>query len=150
MKITTRGQPKKIKRNICKKAALWYANRLISEKKLNNKIIKIIFEENLLKNTGMLGECADDEEEKNVFYIYLDSSLSIKETLLSLAHEMCHVKQFINGELKNLRGPFCKWYGTKLNYEEIDYWDHPWEIDAHGREKGLYFRFKESLKKEKK
>jgi hypothetical protein len=26
---------------------------------------------------------------------------------------------------------------------QVDYWDTPWEIEAHGREKGLFTRFKQ-------
>ena len=31
--------------------------------------------------------------------------------------------------------------GKKVNYEKTDYWDQPWEIDAHGRESGLLTKF---------
>ena len=35
---------------------------------------------------------------------------------------------------------------TKFNgtlFGETEYWDRPWEIEAHGREKGLFVRWAE-------
>jgi hypothetical protein len=149
MKIITRGQPTKVNRSLCKKSIKWYAEKLIPERKLKNKIIRVQFEKELLKKHGIFGECFDDDQEKHTYDIIMDSALSKTQMLTALAHEVTHIKQFINGELKNMSGPFCKWNGIKVNYEEIEYWDHPWEIDAHGREKGLYYRFLDSLKRKK-
>ena len=62
--------------------------------------------------------------------------------LTVLAHEMVHVKQYAKGEMKDyIRMKSVKFQGKIYNDEEMDYWDHPWEIEAHGREKGLYYRF---------
>jgi hypothetical protein len=63
---------------------------------------------------------------------------------------MVHVKQYAKGELKDyLRVNKCKWKGKIIDSDAVDYWDHPWEIEAHGREKGLYVKYLESLKKAK-
>ena len=34
-----------------------------------------------------------------------------------------------------------KYDGIQYDLNYIDYWDCPWEIDAAGRELGLYIRF---------
>ena len=67
--------------------------------------------------------------------------------LRSFAHEMVHVKQFAKSELKDLskQQSLCKFYGKLYNTDDVNYWDYPWEIEAHGREEGLYVRFVEYL-----
>jgi hypothetical protein len=33
--------------------------------------------------------------------------------------------------------------GKTVNPEKVSYWDLPWEIEAHGRELGLFVRWAE-------
>jgi hypothetical protein len=56
---------------------------------------------------------------------------------------MVHLKQYAKGEMKDIWRPvrMVKWQGEKYLHEEMDYWECPWEIEAYGREKGLYFKF---------
>ena len=69
-------------------------------------------------------------------------------SLIALAHEMIHVKQYARGELKDyLRVNKSKWKGEIIDPQEVDYWDQPWEIEAHGREKELYYKFMNHLRK---
>ena len=93
---------------------------------------------------GMNGFC--DSYECGVklreFEIGVRSTLSKRETLIILAHEMFHLKQFATGEMKDMAGfKVSKWRGEKIYRDDIEYWDMPWEIEAHGREKGLYYMF---------
>jgi hypothetical protein len=73
----------------------------------------------------------------------VDKTLTKKETLLALAHEMVHLKQYAKGELKDIFRPakMIKWHGDRYLTDGVDYWEQPWEIEAYGREKGLYFKF---------
>lgn len=72
------------------------------------------------------------------FVITMTSKFRVLKSLMILAHEMVHVKQFARGELHwpnhNL---YPLWKGKKIDYENVSYWDLPYEIEAHGREKGL-------------
>ena len=57
-----------------------------------------------------------------------------------LAHEMVHVKQYVNGELIDY-GQHCSWKG--VDYREVeadteDYYFSPWEVEAFGIQVGLY------------
>ena len=52
----------------------------------------------------------------------------MRDFITTVAHEMVHVKQYVKGELVNIE-------------EDIDYWDRPSEIEAHGREVGLFIRW---------
>ena len=75
-----------------------------------------------------------------------------KNLLLCLAHELVHVKQYLKGELVQYKSGKCKYMG-ELMLEESDvidetYWNAKYEIEAYGREHGLYTMFKKSLTKE--
>ena len=54
--------------------------------------------------------------------------------LTTLAHELVHVKQYELGQL------------TQNNESDYNYWDKPSEIEAHGREIGLFITWAENHK----
>lgn len=72
------------------------------------------------------GYCSQLDERD--FEIEVKRSLSMRNMLTTLAHEMVHVKQYVKKEMPE----------QELN---IDYWDLPHEIEAHGRETGLFIRW---------
>lgn len=64
-----------------------------------------------------------------------------KEFVETIAHEMVHVKQLFTGQFRHgVMGEPASWLGKEVNDNE-DYWELPWEIEAHGREKGLRLKF---------
>ena len=74
-----------------------------------------------------------------LFYRIDDRDYDILKTL---AHEMVHVKQFALGELIwPEHNKYPKWFGKRINYEHTSYWDLPYEVEAHGREKGLVYQW---------
>jgi hypothetical protein len=56
---------------------------------------------------------------------------------------MVHVKQYARRELHPADDV---WMGKTYNPKKISYWDLPWEIEAHGREIGLFIRYCETHK----
>ena len=63
-----------------------------------------------------------------------------------LAHELVHVKQYVMGELKSINNGFV-YNKTFYSPDTLDeYYEQPFEIEAHGREKGLLFSFLERWK----
>src|SRR6056300_991960 len=68
-----------------------------------------------LTNDRSLGGCV--ELDNNEYEIDIKRSLRMREMLVTLAHEMVHVKQY---ELQQ-RDP---------NENKLDYWDQPSEIEA--------------------
>jgi hypothetical protein len=67
----------------------------------------------------------------------------MRKLLETVAHEMVHVKQYARGELyQGSRIAKHRWQGKWIS-NNVDYWDHPWEIEAHGREAGLFIRWAE-------
>lgn len=75
------------------------------------------------------GYCCDLDD--NEFEIDIKRTLRMRDMLTTLAHEMVHVKQYVKGEL------------TQTNEQDIPYWDRPSEIEAHGREIGLFITWAE-------
>jgi hypothetical protein len=56
---------------------------------------------------------------------------------------MVHVKQYARRELHPSKEA---WLGKTINPKKVSYWDLPWEIEAHGREVGLFVRYCEENK----
>jgi len=145
MLIKTIGRPSHVSLSIIKKAAYFYGKYLIGGGKLFNNIRLTIQFEKVKSDAGDYAYCdwTDDNNNCREFQIGIDRTLSKKETLLALAHEMVHLKQYAKGEMKDIWRPvrMVKWQGERYLHEEMDYWECPWEIEAYGREKGLYFKF---------
>lgn len=76
-------------------------------------------------------------ETYNDFEIEIHKGMRLRRLLETVAHEMVHVKQYARKELKHDH----EWLGKTYNPEKISYWDLPWEIEAHGREVGLFVRW---------
>jgi hypothetical protein len=79
-------------------------------------------------NYGYACHLEDDEYE-----VEIKRSLRMREMLTTLAHELVHVKQYVEGEMPDA-------------ISNGDYWDRPHEIEAHGRETGLFIRWCEQNK----
>jgi hypothetical protein len=113
-----------------------------------DRLSSLSIEINLLpgysESYGQIAECnwLDDKFYPTRFYIDLDSGLSHKSTLITLGHELVHIKQMTFGHRQeSLDGTVIRWLGVAYKPNAMDYYDLPWEIEAHGREYGLYDRF---------
>jgi len=88
---------------------------------------------------------ADDYRPRQ-FDIEINRQAKLRRMLETVAHEMVHAKQFAKNELyESSRTNKHKWQGRWLN-KEPGYWDSPWEIEAHGRECGLFIQWAENHK----
>lgn len=103
-----------------------------------------------LSKQNVYGYCNADPEgdaarldRPRTFEIEIHSKLKLRRLLETVAHEMVHVKQYARGELyQGSRVNKHRWQGKWLD-KDPDYWDQPWEIEAHGRECGLFVRWAE-------
>ena len=84
-----------------------------------------------------MGYCLETENTRT-FEIEIDRNQKLRPLLETVAHEMVHVKQFARREM---HPSLDTWYGKTYNPKKVDYWDLPWEIEAHGREVGLFVRW---------
>jgi len=66
----------------------------------------------------------------------IDSSLDVERLVLTIAHEMVHVKQYARGQIENIPGrkQIKYWMGKKVRK---NYFDQPWELEAFGKERIL-------------
>ena len=116
-------------------AAQFFASELLSRKMLKHIELEITMR-TTMKN---LGSCCityyNDWYKAREFEIELRRHRSLKNTLLTLAHEMVHLKQFAKGELNDEN---TKWKGVKVDTDVVDYNDLPWEIEACSLEYILY------------
>ncbi len=123
-------------------AIKWFGHMLMNAKLCDT--LSIYVENDLEGNhCGEVEEHYNDGRRPRTFTIRVHPNLSKRKYLLTLAHEMSHVKQYASGELRD-GVKTTRWRG-EVYETEPSYFDSPWEIDAYGRELGLYLRFKEHL-----
>ena len=103
-----------------------------------------------------------DEQGRKKFTVILDQKnlnrlgkkplTRLKNILVDLGHELVHVKQYLNNEIFDYKDGGVRYKGIVFDdsyYEnEEAYYDSPWEIEAYGREWGLYRMFVNKLKEE--
>ena len=77
----------------------------------------------------------------------------LKNLLIDLGHELTHVKQYLNNEVFDYKDGGVRYKGVIFDdsyyVNEESYYDSPWEIEAYGREWGLYRMFCSKLKEER-
>ena len=91
---------------------------------------------------GAMGYCLELDDNRT-FEIEIDRNMRLRKLLETVAHEMVHVKQYARRELHPVHDTWC---GKTYNPKKVSYWDLPWEIEAHGREVGLFVRWAEQQK----
>lgn len=142
--------------NELEEAARFFAGLLLHPRTVRN--LQIDLERN--RKLDVMGECVSEDDTKNPrwFTITLRGGRKDDDMIQTLAHELVHVKQYAKNELsKQMRltrggiGIGSKWHGEWWNpkSKEDAYWDAPWEIEAYGREVGLYakwLQYKENSK----
>ena len=91
------------------------------------------------------GGCAGDINDGD-FLIEVKKDLPMREKMITLMHELVHMKQHISLEMKyDISNDETTWQDKKFLNCYIDYWDRPWEIEAHGRQLGLFIRWVEDM-----
>ena len=139
MKLSIVGCPDKERfRPYVKRAAIFFAEQLITKKMLENIYLRIKFDSKLEVYGYASVEEYNDSGKPREFCIEINPNIGAHDILETLAHEMVHVKQLIYHETND---ELSVWKGKRVNSELVDYWHHPWEIDAHGREDGLLTKF---------
>lgn len=128
-------------------AARFFAAQLMHARMVQNLEIDL----EVVRSLDVTGECISEDEHKNPRYFTIRlKQQPIEEMIRTLGHEMVHVKQYAKNELSKqfrvARGGIrigSKWHGEFWDpkSKEDGYWDAPWEIEAYGREVGLYHKW---------
>ena len=74
------------------------------------------------------------EENEDEYVVEISSRLNLKDRLVTLFHELVHVRQFMLGHLLYKGEKLC-WKGSDYSVEE------PWEYEAYKYEKIMYEQF---------
>jgi hypothetical protein len=128
-------------KKLINQAADFYLSHLLPRHVYDRIIInvKMIGQRRMKGNEGTCLVVETDKQNRPIeFELELNRDTNTKTMLHNLAHEIVHVKQFALGELDEQQ---TRWNGKRVDDEKVAYWDLPWEIDAYGRERGLYARF---------
>ena len=147
MLLHIKGSTKRIRKDI-ELAAWYYAEKLMGKRLMSGLEITIDLNKDLLNEEGhdVTAILDDDGYRPKEFTISLDTTVNARNLLINLAHEMVHVKQWAKDEMyeyMNIAG-MVRFKGEKVHMEITDYWDYPWEIEAYGRQLGLFIRFCEN------
>lgn len=146
--ITRYGSPSRINPDLAVEALGFFTESLMSKRLCANLKIRLIFKDGLLKKQKLEGTCSwdDDNLRPREFTVTVDSGLTRPKTLLSIAHEAVHIKQYATGELKYLiRRCACIWRGKEVD-DDKPYTELPWEVEAWGRERELFEAFERKRK----
>jgi len=136
------------KLKVLDEAARFFAKQLLHPRTVQKIELDIEIENRL----DVEGECISEVDHKNPRYFTIRLRKQKLDSMIkTLAHEMVHVKQYATGELRDYvrSTSLNRWRGEMIDDEKINYWDRPWEVEAFGREFGLYARFKESIHEKK-
>lgn len=131
-------------------AAEFFADILMDPRTVRNLQIDI----EVSKDLDVLGDCGNEDDERSPRWFTIElKTQTADEMIKTLAHEMVHAKQYAKNELKSgfmvaSRGGLkttSKWMGKvwKPSRKEHHYYDSPWEVEAYGKEVGLFHRYVE-------
>lgn len=121
------------------RAIEYYGQYLIPSKRLRDNIhLKIRFNSKL--NVWAFASIVEfnASNKPREFLIEIHPWIGAKEILRTLAHEMVHIKQYVKGETNDT---LSKWKGVPIDPDTIDYYHHPWEMEAYSIETGLFTKF---------
>jgi hypothetical protein len=116
---------------------------LVTNRMRDSLEIHVLIEKDLYKEKLIWGDMDLDDEGRSpkTFYIRLNYSgvQSFGKLLKVLCHEIVHVYQFATRRMRRLSGPFRVGFTNKhYSSDRIDYYDCPWEIEAHALENEIY------------
>ncbi|WP_300422831.1 hypothetical protein [uncultured Hyphomonas sp.] len=143
MIIHVKGSNKAV-RKLVEIAAWYYAEKLMGKRLINNLEINIKLKKDMFEKDNTEGTAIWEDESywPKEFTIELDCDTKVRNILITLAHEMVHIKQWAKGEMYEYAEPGkVRFMKTKYDMNDLNYWDFPWEIEAFGRQLGLFVRF---------
>jgi hypothetical protein len=139
---------KRAEKAMLEEAVEFFATQLMDPRMVRNLTIDI----EVRKDHDIDGECVNEDGDRNPRWFTIGlKNQDINEMIKTLGHEMVHVKQHAKNELQSgimvpARGGMkmtSRWMGQiwKPAPREDAYYDSPWEIEAYGREVGLFAKW---------
>ena len=126
----------KFQREIVHKVIEWTIKRL-KLTRMSSLDIHII----LRKLRGVDGLCSTEDDSKRTFIIEAHKTLGLRQLIMTLIHEMVHVKQFARNEMDDFPINGRQRWKSGSVPESINYDDMPWEKEATRLQKKLTDEF---------
>lgn len=167
MQVTVRGtKSKRLKAEV--EDALQFYARILMKKPVREKLKVVVNLDTNKKRKyeDCVGLCdalgrnpKTGLKEFDIYALHQPKRVPGNNVFKILAHEMVHLKQYTTGELgvylvatqspSGKRLTNTRWKGILFKTTEDDsndkeYYDSPWEIEAYGREVGLYRRWRKA------
>ena len=121
------------------RAVHFFAKELITSTKLrNNCSIKVKFDDTIKDYGSCFVEDYNTRKQPREFTIEVHPGIGAFHIMETLAHEMVHVKQFAYQETND---SLSVWKGMRVDSDSMDYYDHPWEVEAYGMDTTLLAKF---------
>ena len=131
------------------KAYEFFRNQLFSKAMQNNLTIRLHMGKSQLPkdSTWMVFHDANGSEKQREFDLYIDPTVSEREQINAMGHELVHVKQKATGRLqfrtwKTDGKLHVRWEGKDLGpVDDIRAENQPWEIEAQVESKKMMSAF---------
>lgn len=137
MRLMIDGSSKHLTFRETEYASNFFCRKLMSYQLIQHLTIHIKYKN--LKGLKGITEVLDCDVKPREFLITIRPMMSRINILKTLAHELVHVKQFARKELGVVVcGSRVRWQNEMIDDATTSYWETPWEIEAYGREIGLY------------
>jgi hypothetical protein len=119
-------------KRLCEDVVCWFVSKCLPRHKLEIEVLH-----RGLNREGALGYCdiTETSYRPRSFLIELNTYLDKKTYTTVLLHELIHLLQWVNGDLK-LKASKMHYKGKCV--EDLEYWKKPHEVEAHKLEKILY------------
>jgi len=139
MRLSILNCPDKDFKYYVKDCINFYAEQLIPSKKLRDNIfLTVKFNDKLTVWAFASIEEYNASKKPREFLIEMHPWIGAAGILKTFAHEMVHIKQFVNLETNDT---LSKWKGTPIDSDTLDYYLHPWEMEAYSLEPGLFTKY---------
>lgn len=150
MNITITGTTSKKLKAELTEAANFFAAQLMDPRMVRRLTLDI----EVSNRSPVDGECINEDGVRNPRWFTIGlKKQDINEMIKTLGHEMVHVRQYAKNQLQSgimvpTRGGLkmtSRWMGEiwKPKGKEHQYFDSPWEVEAFGREVGLFHKWVE-------
>ena len=115
----------KYHREVASKVVYWTAKKL-GIHRMRTLYIQTVLSK--IKNAD--GYCSMEDDEKRTFTIEVDKTLKLRQLIMTLIHEMVHVKQFARNEMTDylVNGRY-RWKSKTIS-QNTPYEKMPWEREA--------------------
>ena len=115
----------KYQREIVHKVIGWTIKRL-KHSRMSSLEVQVI----IRKLRGVDGFCSTEDDSKRTFIIEAHKTLGLRQLIMTLIHEMVHVKQFARNEMDDFPINGRQRWKSGTVPKNVSYYDMPWEKEA--------------------